>query len=430
MLGCLKFLFLWPIYLLIVPLKILGWFLSLVTSGSRTTPTHRPYTPAPQPPPNRALPPSTTDSIKIFGLGGLSTLVLGGLFLSCCFILALVGNDDGNNSTGNQRTGANTRPQTIAAERAQATGTRVAILQTATAITWTPHPTKTDTPTSTPTLTPSDTLTPTLTLTHTSTFTPTDTSTSTVTPTASDTPTRTRTPTATDTPIYVNVVNNGINARSCPSTECEILDVIQLTDYIEILGIYDDWYWVRLPDGKTAYMFGNLLNVPEDVEVAIAPTLTPSLTPSRIPTHTYTPWPTRTPIPTYTPWPTRNLAPTNTRRPASTPRPTRTQSNSSTSNNSQFDSALEMMHYAFIGYPSEREIQRLLDPVMRDYGLPITEENYSRAGSVLVVLRQSSETGVTEMAILRFMRAMYNEGVPLDFAQAAAIAFSCLEVGC
>ena len=34
------------------------------------------------------------------------------------------------------------------------------------------------------------------------------------------------------------------------------------------------------------------------------------------------------------------------------------------------------------------EIQPVLDRALRLYGMPITEENYSRAGSVLVALRK------------------------------------------
>lgn len=66
--------------------------------------------------------------------------------------------------------------------------------------------------------------------------------------------------------------------------------------------------------------------------------------------------------------------------------------------------ALEQMEIAFIGGFSYNEIKERMDLVMQQYGLSITNENYSRFGSVLVTLRK--ETGVSEMDILTCMKAM------------------------
>ena len=61
-------------------------------------------------------------------------------------------------------------------------------------------------------------------------------------------------------------------------------------------------------------------------------------------------------------------------------------------------SQMELMEMAFDGNPTVSEIQPVLDRALRLYRMPITEENYSRAGSVLVALRK--EFGPSEMDIL------------------------------
>ena len=61
-------------------------------------------------------------------------------------------------------------------------------------------------------------------------------------------------------------------------------------------------------------------------------------------------------------------------------------------------SQMELMEMAFDGNPTVSEIQPVLDRALRLYGMPITEENYRRAGSVLVALRK--EFGPSEMDIL------------------------------
>ena len=66
-------------------------------------------------------------------------------------------------------------------------------------------------------------------------------------------------------------------------------------------------------------------------------------------------------------------------------------------------SMLEKMSAVFVGHPSQQEIKRHVDNTLREYGLPISEDNYNRVGSVLVRLRQQAESDgrhVTEMQIL------------------------------
>src|SRR5687767_6637653 len=57
--------------------------------------------------------------------------------------------------------------------------------------------------------------------------------------------------------------------------------------------------------------------------------------------------------------------------------------------------ALAQMEIAFKGSPSQSEIKRTLDQAMSLYGLSKTEDNYSRAGSALVLLTRG--TSITEM---------------------------------
>lgn len=105
---------------------------------------------------------------------------------------------------------------------------------------------------------------------------------------------------------------------------------------------------------------------------------------------------------------------TDTPRPTNAPRATET------------FTPFEAMELAFEGNPSQRQIRAALDPVMEQFDLPLTDENYERAGSTLVSLRQSSEKGVTEMDILAEM-ALLETGSDLTFAEAAALTFAGLE---
>jgi hypothetical protein len=137
-------------------------------------------------------------------------------------------------------------------------------------------------------------------LTRTPTLTATSTPTNTNTPTETGTPSNTPTPSVTNTPVIGSVNGNGINARDCPSLECSSITTLNTIDEIVILGEYGEWYWVALPNGGSAYVFGNLISLPDGAEIAVAPTLTPSSTSSNTPLPTSTPRPTQTQRPTET----------------------------------------------------------------------------------------------------------------------------------
>ena len=90
--------------------------------------------------------------------------------------------------------------------------------------------------------------------------------------------------------------------------------------------------------------------------------------------------------------------------------------------------ALQQAEMAFEGNPSATEIKRQLDRALTLYGrVPLTNENYSRAGSTLGVLRREYE--VPEMAILDYMIRSHVPGMELTFPQAAAFAVAFLRAG-
>ncbi len=154
----------------------------------------------------------------------------------------------------------------------------------------TSSPTKTSGPTYTPSATPTLSMTPSATR------------------TSSPTATKTVSPTYTlsNTPVYASVVGSDINARNCPSTACDIVRVITSREDFIVLGSYDDWYWVEFDNQQRAFIFSQLIGLPQGAEVSIAPTLTssppPTSTSTRTPTVTRTatsrPTATRTPSPT------------------------------------------------------------------------------------------------------------------------------------
>lgn len=84
---------------------------------------------------------------------------------------------------------------------------------------------------------------------------------------------------------------------------------------------------------------------------------------------------------------------------------------------------------AFSGNPRQSEIRAALDAAFAIYGLEPTDENYSRAGSALVALRQAAEGDnhpeVTEMAILVAMTAGGGY-TGLSFPEAAAFAATAI----
>jgi hypothetical protein len=89
--------------------------------------------------------------------------------------------------------------------------------------------------------------------------------------------------------------------------------------------------------------------------------------------------------------------------------------------------ALEQAAIAFDGGYSAEEIKARLDEVLRLYNVPITEENYLRAGSALVTLRKTN--GVSEMRILDHMIRSHVAGVTLTFPQGAAISATAILAG-
>lgn len=90
--------------------------------------------------------------------------------------------------------------------------------------------------------------------------------------------------------------------------------------------------------------------------------------------------------------------------------------------------ALDQMNAAFRGNPSVDLIEDELRTSFDQYGLPWTEDNRSRAGSVLVTLED--ELDVAEMAILRLMNCSPEVAEQnLDWPEAAAMAGAFVAAG-
>lgn len=199
--------------------------------------------------------------------------------------------------------------------------------------------TATDTPTatSTPSHTPTDTPTRTPTATHTPTATstpsatPTDTPTATHTPTDTPTATSTPTPTATGTPSEPTLlVLRELAVRLGPSAAYPQISTLLAGDELDILGVSEDgrWYQVLLPDGSEGWVvisgrFFEAFGPLAALEIAAAPTSTPSNTPTATHTPTDTPTATATDTPTatstFTPAATNTPTLTNTPSPTATP---------------------------------------------------------------------------------------------------------------
>lgn len=88
---------------------------------------------------------------------------------------------------------------------------------------------------------------------------------------------------------------------------------------------------------------------------------------------------------------------------------------------------IAQMESAFVDNPSQSKIKPLLEKAMDLYNLPINEDNYSRAGSVLVAMRK--KLGVKEMDILSYMIRSHTPGVNVSFPDAAAISAVALAYG-
>lgn len=87
-------------------------------------------------------------------------------------------------------------------------------------------------------------------------------------------------------------------------------------------------------------------------------------------------------------------------------------------------SVFDKLLIAFEGGYSMDEIMERMSKTMTLYGLELTEENYSRAGSVLVSMR--NEYGVQEMEILDYMIRSHVPNVNIDFPTMAAMATTML----
>lgn len=87
--------------------------------------------------------------------------------------------------------------------------------------------------------------------------------------------------------------------------------------------------------------------------------------------------------------------------------------------------AYEKMTVVFDGQPAISEIKAILEPVMIKHKLPVTEENLSKAASMLVSARERSN--IKEMDLLRHM---YKNGSDkLSFTEQAGISLVMLQSG-
>lgn len=99
----------------------------------------------------------------------------------------------------------------------------------------------------------------------------------------------------------------------------------------------------------------------------------------------------------------------------------------SSSSDAPPDHPLDQMVLAFEGNHSRAEIKDRMDEAMGLYGVALTEENYSRAGSTVVSLRR--EYGPSEMEILDYMIRSHAPGVNMEFPSMAGIAAAALVSG-
>ncbi len=197
-----------------------------------------------------------------------------------------------------------------------------ALASTSSEVSVPPTPTLAPTDTATATTTATATSSATLTATYTATDTPTKTPTST--PTASNTPTDTPTPTPA-TPIAV--ARRSLPARLGPDSSYPVTITLNRGDRLDIVGISEDgaWYQIVLADGSLGWVSSSVTSIDafgdvDGVPVALAPSDTPTWTPT--PTHTLTP--TSTPTATSTPTTTATFTATPTPSATSTPTPTAT----------------------------------------------------------------------------------------------------------
>jgi hypothetical protein len=87
--------------------------------------------------------------------------------------------------------------------------------------------------------------------------------------------------------------------------------------------------------------------------------------------------------------------------------------------------ALAKMEAVFVGKHSQEEIKRSMDQVLTSFGQSVSEDSYTRLGSVLVRMRKDTG-GVTEMSILRCMLGVKGS-INQDIATGAALCATSLE---
>lgn len=89
------------------------------------------------------------------------------------------------------------------------------------------------------------------------------------------------------------------------------------------------------------------------------------------------------------------------------------------------DDAFEKVHIAFEGMPDKDKVKALLETVMNRYNIVINNDNVLKVSNVLVVFKNESKVGVTEMDILKHI---YQNGTTdVDYPTQAAISASILE---
>ncbi|MCA9915440.1 MAG: protein kinase, partial [Anaerolineae bacterium] len=157
--------------------------------------------------------------------------------------------------------------------------------------------------------------------------TPTDEATEADTSTPSRTPTNTQPAATPRVPLAQSRVDD-LDIRLGPGPEFDVMRTMGNGEELEIVGVSDGgrWYQVLLRDGRLGWVPSSAAFVsvrgPQDaIEIAEAPTLTPSDTPTRTPTATSTPTATDTPTATSTPseTPTDTPTATDTLTPSDTP---------------------------------------------------------------------------------------------------------------
>ena len=152
---------------------------------------------------------------------------------------------------------------------------------------------------------------------------PSETSTPSDTPIPSDTATATETPLPTETPLNVAIAQaqRELDVRLGPGANFPVIDTLVMDDVLEITGINEDgdWYQVLLTDGSRGWIpisraFISVRGTIDEITIAQAPTLTPTLTDTPSPTATATAssTPTATPTPTATDTPTSTATETST----------------------------------------------------------------------------------------------------------------------